>query len=76
MKKLLMIFIMLGVSTCSIYAQNKTIKGKIIDDKLNALPYVTILFNDSIEVGRTDLNGFFQISIPAAGKKYRSIPLE
>lgn len=71
MKKLLMtvIFIMLGVSTYSLYAQNNTIKGKVIDDNLNALPYVSIAFNDSIEVGKTDLNGLFQISIPATVKK-------
>ena len=69
MKKLLIIFIVLSVSTCSLYSQNKTIKGKVIDDNLEILPYVSIKINDTVEVGRTDLNGFFQIDIPVSVKK-------
>lgn len=64
MKKLLIIFILLIVSTCSLYAQNKTIKGRVIDDNLETLPYVSIMINDTVKVGRTDLNGFFQIDMP------------
>ena len=69
MKKLLIIFIVLSVSTCSLYSQNKTIKGRVIDDNLETLPYVSIVINDTVEVGRTDLNGFFQIDIPISVKK-------
>ena len=69
MKKLLIIFIVFNVSICSIYSQNKTIKGRIIDDNLETLPYVSITINDTVEVGRTDLNGFFQIDIPISVKK-------
>jgi len=68
MKKLI-IFIVLSVSTCSLYSQNKTIKGRVIDDNLETLPYVSILINDTVEVGKTDLNGFFQIDIPISVKK-------
>jgi len=32
MKKLLIILIVLSVSTCSLYSQNKTIKGRVIDN--------------------------------------------
>jgi len=69
MKKLLIIFIVLSVSTCSLYSQNKTIKGRVIDDNLETLPYVSIVINDTVEVGKTDLNGFFQIDIPVSVKK-------
>jgi hypothetical protein len=69
MKKLLIIFIVLSVSTCSLYSQNRTIKGRVIDDNLETLPYVSIVINDTVEVGRTDLNGFFQIEIPVSEKK-------
>jgi len=78
MKKLLIICIVLGVSTSSLYSQNKTIKGRIIDDILETLPYVSILINDSVEVGKTDINGFFQIDIPVSEKKilFESVGLE
>lgn len=70
MKKLIIIFIILGVSTSSLYSQNKTIKGRVIDNHfLNTLSYVTIMINDTVKVGRTDLNGFFQIEIPVSVKK-------
>ena len=54
---------------CSLYAQNKTIKGRVIDDNLETLPYVSIIINDTVEAGKTDLNGFFQIDIPVSEKK-------
>ena len=66
----LIIFIVLSVSTCGLYAQNKTIKGRVIDDlSFETLPYVPIMINDTVAVGRTDLNGFFQIEIPVSVKK-------
>ena len=69
MNKLLMLFIVIGISICSLYSQNKTIKGRVIDDNLETLAYVSIVINDAVEVGRTDLNGFFQIDIPISVKK-------
>ena len=60
---------MLSVSICSLYSQTKTIKGRVIDDNLETLPYVSIVINDTVKVGRTDLNGFFQIDIPISVKK-------
>jgi len=69
MKKLLIFCIVLSVSISNLYSQNKTIKGRVIDDNLETLPYVSILINDTVEVGRTDLNGFFQIHIPISAKK-------
>ena len=69
MKKLLILFIVIGISMCNLYSQNKTIKGRVIDDSLETFPYVSIVINDTVEVGRTDLNGFFQIDIPVYVKK-------
>ena len=69
MRKLLILFIILIFSTSSLYSQNKTVKGRIIDDNLETLPYVSIMINDTVEVGRTDLKGFFQIDIPVSEKK-------
>jgi len=78
MKKLLIIYIVLGVSTSSLYSQNKTIKGRVIDDNLETLPYVSIVINDAVEVGKTDINGFFQIDIPISEKKilFESVGLD
>ncbi len=69
MKKLLIIFIVLSVSMSSLYSQNKTIKGRVISDDLETVPGVFIMINDTVEVGRTNMNGFFQIDIPVSGEK-------
>lgn len=69
MKKLLIIFLVFSISICSLYSQNKTIIGRVIDDNLETLPGVSIMVNDTVEVGTTDLNGFFQIDIPVCQKE-------
>jgi len=78
MKKLLIIFIVLSVSRCSLYSQNKTIKGRVISNQFDILSGVPIMINDTVVVGRTDLNGFFQIDIPVYVKKilFRYVGLE
>jgi hypothetical protein len=69
MKKLLIFFIVLSVSTCSLYSQNKTIKGRVITEFFETAPGMLIIINDTVKVGRTDLKGFFQIDIPISVKK-------
>jgi len=69
MTKLLILFIVFSLSTSSLYSQNKTVKGKVIDNHLETLPYVSIMMNDTVKVGRTDLNGYFQIEIPVSVRK-------
>jgi len=78
MKNILIIFIVLHLSTCSLYSQNKTIEGRVISDQLETIPGVLIIINDTIKVGKTDINGFFQINIPISEKKilFRSVGLE
>ena len=68
MKGLLVIFLLFSISTSSLYAQNKTIKGRVISEFFETMS-VLIMINDTVEVGRTDLNGFFEINIPVCEKK-------
>lgn len=78
MWKLLISCIALCFLTSILYAQNKIIKGRVVDENLETLPYVSIFINDTVKVGRTDLNGFFQIDIPVYVKKisFESIGLD
>lgn len=69
MKKLLFISIVFSVATCSLYSQNKTIKGRLISNEFDILRGVPIMINDTVVVGRTDSKGFFQIDIPISLKK-------
>ena len=69
MRKLLILFIVISVSICSVFSQNKTIKGRVISDQFDILPGVFIMINETVEVGKTDLDGFFQIDIPVSEKK-------
>jgi hypothetical protein len=66
MKKLLIISFVLSVLTDSLYSQNKTIKGRVISNRFDILIGVPIMINDTLEAGKTDLNGFFQIDIPVS----------
>jgi hypothetical protein len=69
MKRLLIIILVISISTCSLYSQNKTISGRVISEFLETMPLVSIRINDTIEVGTTDIDGFFQIDIPISEKK-------
>ena len=69
MKKLLIICIVLSVSTYGLYSQNKTIKGRVISNQYDILIGVSIRINEKVEVGKTDLKGYFQIEIPVSEKK-------
>jgi hypothetical protein len=78
MKKIWIILILFSVSIYGLYAQNKTIKGRVIDDNLETLPYVSIMINDTVKVGSTNQNGFFNIEIPVSVKKilFRTVGIE
>jgi hypothetical protein len=69
MKKSLIIFILFSFSACSLYSQNKTIKGRVITEFFEPIPGISITINDTVKVGETDLNGFFQIDMPVSVKK-------
>ncbi|MDZ7607366.1 MAG: hypothetical protein U5K79_17680 [Cyclobacteriaceae bacterium] len=77
MKKLSLLIIALTVPMCSLYSQNKTIKGRVISEYFDILTGTSIMIHDTVEVGRVDSNGFFQIDIPIFEKKlFRSLGLE
>jgi hypothetical protein len=42
----------------------KTVKGRIIDENLDELPGVRIYSNDTVLLGETDIDGYFEFSIP------------
>ena len=69
MKKLSVIFLLFGGLTCNLYSQDITLKGRVIDENLETLPGVSIRISDTLEIGTTDLNGFFQVNIPVYEKK-------
>lgn len=69
MKILLIICLVFSISIGSLYSQNKTIKGRVITEDLEISPYTLIVINDTVKIGKTDLNGYFQIEIPISVKK-------
>lgn len=69
MKKLITILIILSSSIYSIYSQNKTIKGRIIDEHLEIIPGVSIIITDTVKIGYADLNGFFELDVPISVNK-------
>lgn len=64
MKKLIITCIIFLFANGSIYSQEKLVKGRLISESLEILPFASILINDTSEVGKTDVNGYFQINIP------------
>lgn len=78
MKNLAIILTACIMSTINIYSQSKVIHGRVISDSLETIPGVLITVNDSIEIGKTDFDGFFKIDIPVSENKilFKSIGLE
>jgi hypothetical protein len=52
-----------------VLGQTRTLTGKVIDDKFNPLPIVSISNADTVLLARTDMNGNFSITIPPDTKK-------
>lgn len=66
MKQSPFILLVLMLTAINLCAQNKTIKGKVIAEDLEALALTLIYINDTVMVGKTDMSGLFQIDIPIA----------
>ena len=58
------LFLMLFLSIDLVYSQNRIIKGMVIDYSLEPLIGVDVVYNDSIKVGVTNVDGSFQIEVP------------
>lgn len=69
MKISLILCLVFSLSIGGLYSQNKTIKGKVITESLEISPYASIVINDTVKIGKTDLNGYFQIEIPITLRK-------
>ncbi len=69
MKKLSTLLIAFVISVSSLYSQKKTIKGRVISDQFDTLTGTSIMVNDTLEVGRADMDGFFQIDIPVSAER-------
>jgi hypothetical protein len=69
MKKCPIILLVLMLNAINLSAQNRTIKGKVIAEDLEALAITQIYINDTVLVGKTDMSGLFEIQIPNAVKQ-------
>jgi len=64
MNKLVNTCIFLLFTILNLYSQNKIIKGRIIDEDLESLPFASLYIGNKLEIGKTNENGYFQIEIP------------
>ena len=65
--KILLILFFFSSSIIDSYGQ-KTIKGRVIDDFFDIIPSVRIYDQDTILLGETDFDGYFEIKIPEESK--------
>lgn len=65
MKKTIIAIIIFFSCVCSLYPQNRIIQGKIIDPDFETIVGVFIVINDSVCVGKSKLDGSFQVEIPS-----------
>jgi hypothetical protein len=75
MKKLTIAFFVFIVSVSFVYSQNRTLKGRVITDQVETMPGVSIRIDDTVEVGKTDLKGFFQIDVPDSVKELKFVDI-
>lgn len=47
----------------------RTIKGRIIDEYIEPLPVTGVYDHDTIQLGKTDLDGYFEINVPKGTNK-------
>ncbi|WP_169334632.1 hypothetical protein [Mariniradius saccharolyticus] len=73
MKKLSITFFVFIVSASFVYAQTRTLKGRVISDQVETMSFVSILIDDTVKVGKTDLDGFFQINVPDSVKELKFV---
>lgn len=64
-KKLLLILWLFGSVISTAFAQNQTLRGKVIDGRGNPLPGVSVVVRGTTQGATTDANGDYQLSVPA-----------
>lgn len=65
MRKLVLLLLGVIAVLGSAYAQNRTITGKVLDEKGTPIPNVTVLAKGSQIGGTTDAEGSFSVSVPS-----------
>lgn len=75
MKKLSITFFVFIVSASFVYSQTSTLKGRVITDQVETMPGVSILIDDTVAVGKTDLKGFFRIEVPDSVKELKFVDI-
>ena len=61
--KYIIVLFLFSISLTNLFGQ-KTIKGRLLNDELEPLPLAKIFYSDTTEIGSTDLNGYFELTIP------------
>ena len=71
MKNIFLLLMLLSIPLCSVYSQNRTIKGRIIDKETGeALIGASVVVQGSEQIGTiTNLDGDFILSIPNGKQK-------
>jgi hypothetical protein len=65
---ILVILFLLSLNFDSLYGQ-RIIKGRILDESIEVLPGAGIYNQDTIKIGETDSEGYFNVTIPDTSKK-------
>jgi TonB-dependent starch-binding outer membrane protein SusC len=68
MNKLLLLVIMFFILPCSLFAQNKTVAGRVTDENGSPIPNVNVIEKKSKKGTQTDKEGNFTLSISNAAK--------
>lgn len=69
MRKLLLLMMVVSISTAQLFAQGRTVSGKVIDEKGGApLNGVSVVVKGTSVGTSTDKNGSFSLSLPANAK--------
>ena len=58
--------------------QDRAVSARVINDYLEIMTYVSIVVDDTVEIGRTNLNGFFRVDVPASTTRivFRAVGME
>jgi TonB-linked SusC/RagA family outer membrane protein len=68
MRKLLTLLVCLSLALSQLMAQNRTVKGKVTDDKGNAIPNASVLVKGTT-IGTTSENdGTYSLNVPSSAK--------
>ncbi|MEO7531589.1 MAG: carboxypeptidase-like regulatory domain-containing protein, partial [Sediminibacterium sp.] len=68
MRRLSMLLLCITLTVCQLFAQNRTIKGKVTDEKGVAIPNASVVVKGTDRGTNTDNDGNFTVSVAAAVK--------